>query len=57
MGDIKNKNLVMVSYCPICGRELVWVPFEPINYPGADYVAYCVYCCREFGVSANKDKK
>ena len=46
-------NIQLVSYCPICGRELMWAPIEPIN-PEVDYVAFCMWCKREFGVAVNK---
>lgn len=50
----KKRNQVLVSHCPVCGRELVWLPVEPIKYPGADFVAMCIFCLREFGISAPK---
>ena len=58
MGDDKNKycNQQMVAYCPVCGREMVWLPFPP-KHPDADYVAFCLWCNNDFGVSVPKDSK
>jgi len=50
----KNKNCVTVAYCPICGREMFWLPVEPVNYPGADYLAFCGTCLKQFGVEVGK---
>ena len=50
----KHRNHVTVSWCPICGRELFWTTIDPTRYPEADYVAVCVVCRREFGVSIKK---
>ena len=52
--DNKHKNMLMVSYCPICGRELFWAPHQPVNHPNADYLAFCLWCKKEFGVSVDK---
>ena len=49
-----GKNQALVSYCPVCRSELHWLPFEPIKFPGADYVAFCVFCQKEFGVTIPK---
>ena len=49
-----GRNVVLTSYCPICRSELHWLPFEPVKFPGADYVAFCVFCRREFGVTIPK---
>jgi len=51
----KNMNVVLVSYCPVCGREMVWLPYEPVH-PDADYMAFCYHCGREFGVSVGSSK-
>ena len=49
--DKENVNSVVMAFCPICGRKMQWLLDDPIDFPGADYMAYCVYCDREFGVS------
>ena len=55
--DNKKYNGVLSSYCPICGRALVWLDKEPDEHPGADYVAFCLWCLKEFGVSIHMDSK